>query len=222
MEVVVKKQQGFLLIAAIILIVVIGVLAATIARIMTIQGKSTSDHINAAQAFYIANSGLNLAVYALQHGTSCSAIKRRRNFSQVTFAQGQFSVSATGYKANSTLSKAVSRGAKVIPLASIAGYAERGRVIIDNEWIGYRGLSKRASVCGAAPCLINISRGMGATRVVAHTKGSRVMQQQCHLVSVAAVPNLTRPRARRRVSENVYTLVSGEEDKRAIVAADWQ
>jgi Tfp pilus assembly protein PilX len=202
-----QHQRGFILIAALVLIVMVAILAATITRLTAKQSRTNIASVNAIQAFYLADSALQIAYYALKQGTVCRTISGRKSFTRVPLAAGEITVTAKSYHPlPATLTQTVGRQATTLPLSSVKGYAKIGRVMIDDEWMRYNGVSESVKMCHhSPPCLLQVQRGLGGTAITAHSKGAHVQQQQCTLFAIAAVPSFAHPRAVQQLTQSVST-----------------
>ncbi|MHB1914072.1 MAG: pilus assembly PilX family protein [Acidiferrobacteraceae bacterium] len=217
-----RRQRGFLLIAAIVLLVILSFFALVVTDLYVGDTRRSIDHLSSAQAFFLAESGLERATRALLSPTvltpsspdnrqSCAAVNT--NLTGVAQGAGVFSVTGgtpfySGDTTNSamTVNGPLSATATVIPLAntaSLADYAPSGRVMIGQEEIDYSAISPSASVCGTAPCLIGVIRGVDGTTAVAHVSGTPVGQYQCDLSSQGGVPGLTNARGLRTLTQGV-------------------
>lgn len=217
-----QRQCGFLLIAAIVLLVILSFFALVVTDLYVGDTRRSIDHLSSAQAFFLAESGLERATRALLSPTvltpsspdnrqSCATVNT--NLTGVAQGAGVFSVTGgtpfySGDTTNSamTVNGPLSATATVIPLAntaSLADYAPSGRVMIGQEEIDYSAISPSASVCGTAPCLIGVIRGVDGTTAVAHVSGTPVGQYQCVLSAQGGVPALTNARGLRTLTQGV-------------------
>ncbi len=206
-----KNENGFLLISAIILIVIVAFLAVTVGYISTTGSRSSADRIDSANAFYIAQAGLQRAAYGLvSGGIACTGIAGHGDYTNATFSNGQFTVTATEFQPTSTtLASAITSGASVIPVASLTGYSAKGRIVIGNEAINYTGTSTSAGTCGTAPCFTGAIRGVGGTTAASHSSGASVAQHQCNLVSTGAIPTIASPTGERELTNQVALPTDG-------------
>lgn len=203
-------EQGYLALVAIVLILVGGVAATVIGHLFTVDADASDHHRKTTQAFYIANAGLDRAVYGLLTSNasdvmSCSGINGNANYTNVAMGDGRFTVTTTGYNPNpvATLSSGISASSTILPVSTISGYASNGRVLIDEEAINYSGVSTASADCaGNPPCFYGANRGVDGTSAVAHAAGAALGQNQCHLVSEGVVPDFTSPVAMRQVSRD--------------------
>jgi Tfp pilus assembly protein PilX len=203
-----KQQSGSFLLSAVILIIVVGFLVLVVARLSIVGSHSTVNVRKSAKSFYIAESGLERASFALLttdfgQRVACSSLTGHASFTNIAFGAGTFSVTGTSVVVSppATLSGSLSSSATIIPMSSITGYADQGRVFIDKEAIDYSDTSTVSATCGgSAPCLTGAVRGSGDTTAIAHASGVPVAQRQCHVVSTGGVPNLTSPEAKSQVS----------------------
>src|SRR3989338_2918180 len=201
-----KAQQGFLLISAVIIIVVVGLLAATVSYVVITNSRSMANQLDAMRAYYIAESGLERAIYARQlEYVACNAVKGHPLLTNIPFGAGVFTATATSFvpSTRATLTSNISNSATTIPVSTLTGFASMGRVIIDNESIDYSSTSQSAAVCGVAPCLTNVRRARADTTAAAHTVGATLMQNICQVTVTGDVPNATTPIAERQVSESM-------------------
>lgn len=207
-----KAQQGFLLISAVIIIVVVGLLAATVSYVVITNSRSMANQLDAMRAHYIAESGLERAIYAvISSEITCSAVTGHASLTNISFGEGAFTAMATlNNPTAATLTAGVNASATVIPLSSINGYASVGRVTIDSEAINYSGTSSGVDVCGAARCLTNAKRGVASTTAASHLSGASVFQSQCSITSTGDVPATSPVIAERQASGVVvYRFGSG-------------
>ncbi|HJX19091.1 MAG TPA: hypothetical protein VJ437_12990 [Acidiferrobacterales bacterium] len=179
------------LMAVLFLIFMLGVVLV-IAHQMAETDVHDSDAQNrSVEAVFLAESGLEAGVYRYRNGTAC--VSPGSDLLQ-TLGSGSFALSTTTYApAATTLSSAIVASGLVIPVASIAGYAPRGRIRIEGEEINYGGLSSVAAACApsAAPCFTSAARGMAGTSAAAHANGTAVTQNQC-VVTSAGTAGTTR------------------------------
>ncbi|MDJ0740656.1 MAG: prepilin-type N-terminal cleavage/methylation domain-containing protein [Gammaproteobacteria bacterium] len=68
------RQRGFTLISALFVVVVVAVLGVYLATLGTAQHTSTALSVRAAQAMYMAHSGIDWVIYRLEHGDSCATL----------------------------------------------------------------------------------------------------------------------------------------------------
>jgi hypothetical protein len=213
----IKKNKGFLLVAAVFLLIAGSFVTTIISRMVTLDFASSSDEKNVTQAFYIATSGLQIATYKLTatnvaNRIACSDITGDSEFTNVSFSDGAFTVTATSHAISSaTLSSAITNLTTIIPVSSASSYAQAGQIMIDKEKINYTNSSTNSANCsGNAPCLLGVTRGADATTAAAHSSSTLLSQSYCHLTSTGAVPDLTNPKGKREVSQDVFGSGSGE------------
>jgi Tfp pilus assembly protein PilX len=231
-----KNQRGVLLIGAVILIVVMSILVTTIAKNTINMMQKTSEQIDATDAFYIANAGLQRAGYAvinpnIDSRVACQNITGHDNFSDVTFSNGQFNVTGTVLSSTQTLSTNITNSQTMIPLLSITGLADYGKAMVEREIISYSAVSTDSASCGGnASCILDAKRGQDGSPAKAHGFGATLSQAQCHLESTGAVPSLANPLAKRIVSSEISSYgqgwVVGDHSTDEVIAyfngADWQ
>ncbi|HET9123117.1 MAG TPA: hypothetical protein VFN52_06440, partial [Acidiferrobacteraceae bacterium] len=202
-------QRGFLLIAAIVLVVILSFFALVITQLYVSDTRGASYALEATQALFLAESGLQRAEQTLlspvvltpgapYNRQLCSTLASV--LTNTAQGAGVFSVSGgpvqfggdPGHPAV-TLNGGLSASATVIPLSVGAGllsdYAGAGRVLIDREAIDYSQIGTSGTQCGGtAPCLLGVQRGVDGTAAVSHLAGTPVAQAQCSVQAVGRVP----------------------------------
>ncbi|MGH8750771.1 MAG: PilX N-terminal domain-containing pilus assembly protein, partial [Burkholderiales bacterium] len=180
-------QRGAVLIMAVVLIVVIAALVTAISFFSTANIGSSGNHRLSSQAFFIASSGLERALFQFSRsGVACAAL------TNVNLAVGAGSFSTTGtlypIAATSAILPAggITAAATTIPVTvtvgAFANYAPHGRIRIELEEIDYSGTSTSVAVCGAgiASCFIGARRAANGTAAAAHAAAVAVFQDnQC-------------------------------------------
>jgi len=183
------RQRGFLLVTAVVLIVIAALLISAMVFLSATDSETGASNTQSAQALFIAESGVERALYGFtKEGAACGSLAYTAGL-----GQGSFTTTGTLYAPAATaLSAAISATDSVIPVASVAGYAPHGRIIIGSESINYTGSS--SSSCGAfsPPCLTGAARGASGSVAAAHALGAAVSQNQCLIRSVGTVDNATR------------------------------
>lgn len=186
----IKNQQGFLAIAAVLIIAVFGFIGIMATYLLNNSLLGTTNNLNSAQAFYIAESGLETAAHSLLNSTfasrlSCAGLNGATILTDYTFtgAAGPYTVTSTGPTSPvTTLNGALTAAATTIPVASTAGYPTYGRFMIDRESINYSGISGNS--------FINATRGVDGTTATTHVSGAALGQYQCNLTSTGGVSSL--------------------------------
>lgn len=188
-----KSQSGYLLIVALFLLFLMGVIAANMTYLFVGNANSVAKTAQAEQAYYIAESGLNMAIrYWYTKGIACSAITGNDDLTDTPIGRGIFTVTGTSVTtASTTLASAITATATTIPLTNASAFPSSGVVTIGTEGIYYSGISGN-SLTGAV-------RGAGSTAAAAQTSGSTVAQNNCVLTSSGGVPNLTSSNSAKRV-----------------------
>ena len=187
-----RRQSGFLAILAILLIVVGAAVAATAAYQFSKGSLNAASHLNSSQAFYVAQAGLENAKHSILSGTSCAGYT-----SSNIIGNGAYIVTGTTNVVQSSLNGVLSLVSNTIPLTSTSGFASRGVVQIDGELITYNSISGNN--------LMNAVRGINVSSILTHVLGVPVVQNQCTLTSVGAVPNLANPLGKRTLQEVIYS-----------------
>jgi len=174
-----STQRGFLLITAVVLIVVVGLLAAVITFLAATGVLSGAQHANSAKALFVAESGLERAIYGYKNGTWCTSLSSL--VPPGTVGEGDFTITGTFNIASVALGANITATDTVITVASTAGFASHGRIRIENEDIDYAALTA-TSFAGA-------KRGAAGSTAAAHNTGAtvNVAQDECVIRSTGTV-----------------------------------
>src|SRR3990167_5520953 len=158
MRSILQSQQGFLAIAAVVIIAIFGVIGLIATYLINTDILGGANQLDAEQALYIAEAGLEGATHQLRINTiasttSCTTITGNANLTHFTFtgAKGPFTVtgSKTSVTTASTLSGAITSNATTIPLASTASYATAGQYQCNlSSQAGVPSLSPAGNVVG--------------------------------------------------------------------------
>lgn len=187
----IKRARGFLLIVAVFVLVVVAVAVVALGNMTSADIRASSSHAQSEQAYFAATSGIEYASQRFGDGTQCASLTN----TSVAVGAGTFATSGVLYTPNrTTLSAAIAASNPTIPVASIAGYAPRGQVRIDNEYINYTSTSAVAGTCNpaAAPCLLNAQRGASGSTAAAHVIATPVAQAMCVVTSTGTVGGASR------------------------------
>lgn len=179
-----KLQRGYFIVVALIIIIVIALFAATIVYMYLAATDSSTKFVSSERAYYSAQSGIEKASYALltvnvNEKLACTQINSSNpNFTNVSFVDGKFSVTATYNQATTTLSSTINATDINVLVGSISGFVPQGGVIlIDREAISYTSLGTN-SFGGL------VVRGVNGTTATTHFAGTKVSQKACSIVSV--------------------------------------
>jgi len=172
-----EGQRGaFLIIAAVFLLIVLSFLAVVFLTTFTTSTSTSLNELQSGQALYIAEGGLERAVYRLKSGTSCNpAYAVNLDETNVLLGRGDFDIVGTNHTLSTTLSAGISNLVVVIPVSSSANFAPMGRIMIESELIDYHGISGNT--------LINAVRGVAGTTAAAHAINTPTAQDQCRIKS---------------------------------------
>lgn len=209
-----RLQRGFLLVIAVVLIVVAAVVLSVMVYFSAAGGHAAARHQNSKQALFIAGTGLERGIRALDapeltERLYCNTVTGDANLTNVAFGDGRFTVTGGASVYSNpvvTLNGAINATTAVIPLNSaypVPGYAPSGRVMIDREKIDYSEISNDATECGTPPCLLGAQRGADGTMAADHASGTRIGQYQCALVSRGDVPDSSAPRGERVITAGI-------------------
>lgn len=207
-----RRQQGYFLILAVIFVMVIGVMGTIIAYTFANRAKISAAQYQGLQAFYIAESGLEIASRLLVGSNLVSGQARTcadlTGYSLVTNASvlnGTFTATAVGgalYSASTTLSGGITASSNSLTVASTTGMAAHGRIRIDSEAIDY------ASISGST--LNGLNRGMAGTTAASHSAAAAVSQSVCLVNVQAGIPSIASPQYSRQVEMAVEILTASD------------
>ncbi len=208
-----KKQTGSLLISAAVLITLIAIMSAGVSYIASSKSSAASDLYNRVTALYVAEAGLQHAGWQLNaNGISCSTITGDSSFTNITFSNGQFSVTTNTLIASPapTLGTAINNSTTIIPVSSLSNLASTGRVMVNREFIDYTSTSTLASDCNSdPPCLTGATRGADNSTPVSHASGTPVGQHACQITSIGSIPNSNNPIAESQLGASLKALPFG-------------
>ena len=207
-------QRGFLLIVAVVLIVVVGLLAAVITFLSAGNVLSGAGHASSAKALFVAESGMERALYGFKAGTSCASLSLLTPPS--TVGEGDFNLLGTLYNPVTPVTIAVDIGTTdtVIPVSAdprTSGYATHGRLTIGTEALSYASVATTG--CSGAPaCFTGVTRGVAGTTAVNPAVGDAVLQNQCVIRSTGTVGSA------KRIVERAVSSSGGSSRAMAVYA----
>lgn len=216
------KIDGFYIIVLMLIIVFIAGLVIKYSLQLTNTSDIQAQKSMSNQAYYSALSALEVGTFLLTSPklTSPNVYEQRKNCSNlnttIPFSGGELNVSGTELHSTATeLSTSIDEASTIIPVLSLTGLAEQGRIIINNENIDYFDTSNDNPTCnGFAPCLIHIKRGTGNSTVQAHATASKVAQFQCKIQGIGSLPSLANPKAQKILTRTIQlqrAWVAGEK-----------
>jgi hypothetical protein len=170
-----RAQRGQLLVAGIVLIAAIALLIATLGYLYVSGESAGSLHSQSERAYFAARSGIQYAAAQYYNGTACSSLAGQ------PVGGGSFTLTPTLYAPQpaTTTSAALTAGATTVTVASTAGYAPSGRILIDSELINY--------TTTTATSFDGVTRGVEGTTAAAHASGAVVSQNVCSVASQGIV-----------------------------------
>lgn len=192
-----KNQSGVSIIAAIFIIVILAFMGMVFLTLFTSTSVTSINELQSTQALYVAEGGLERAVYQYKNdGTACASLINNN----IPLGSGNFTTTGTLYNPSpsTTLSGAIVAADTIIPAVSTAGYAPNGRIRIDSEDINY------SSIVGNS--FTGAQRGAAGTTAAAHAFGAAVSQSQCTINSTGVVGNAQRA-AERAIQQNYDAMV---------------
>lgn len=195
--------RGAALLIAIVLIVGVALLAVAMSRLIVSETASSADSSTAAQALFLADSGVESGIKALlapaisQRLACGSDILGNPALTNASLGNGRYTLTWAGpvYAASARIQGALAAGDTVIPVNSTAGYDARGHVVVDRERIDYNGIT--------ADGFLNAARGADGTAASAHAGNTPVGQYQCDLGATGGVPDLAAGSTQRLVQAGV-------------------
>lgn len=187
-RVLLTAQRGVVaLMAVLFLLFMLGVVLLIAHQMAATDVHDSSTQNLSVEALFLAESGLETGGYRYRSGTACNS----PGFDLTQpLGSGSFTLTAATYAPPATtLSAGLAAASRIVPVASIAGFAPHGRIRIASEEINYTGLASSAANCApaAAPCFTGATRGvMGSPTPATHPAGTAVNQNQCLIRSVGA------------------------------------
>lgn len=173
----IKTERGIALLGSVFLIVVIGFFGVMIVSLVGTQSFTALNEVSSTNSFYVAEAGIEQAMYQFWRGTSCAGLT---NAVPTALGTGSFTTTGTLFRPPSTtLTAGINNNVTTIPVASTAGYAPHGRIRIEQEYIDYSGITA-ASFTGAR-------RGAGGSAAAAHANNLPMAQSQCLIRSVGTM-----------------------------------
>ncbi|OGT60118.1 MAG: hypothetical protein A3E85_03430 [Gammaproteobacteria bacterium RIFCSPHIGHO2_12_FULL_45_12] len=200
------KQQGYILMLAIIFILVIAVMGNLIAYLFSSRAALSAAQFGGLNAFYTASSGLEIgsrlltmpALSGSPARMACASITGNSETTHAALGGGTVTLTTLNSSpifAASSLSGALSASATSLAVSDAAGFAPRGRVLIDREAIDYASLSGNT--------LQGVTRGVSGTRAATHANNAAVSQYQCSLDVEAGIPSIASPTSERELEQSV-------------------
>ena len=171
-----KNDQGISVVAVVIMMLILATMGTVLVSLVATESSTSIRQMRASQAQYVAEGGMEYALYQFKTGTTCASL----SYNNISLGAGTFTTTGTLYNPSSTtLSAGINNAVTTIPVASTAGYAPHGRIRIDSESINYTGTTA-TSFTGA-------TRGAAGTTAAAHSSGASVPQNECLIQSTGAV-----------------------------------
>ncbi len=215
------NQKGISILTVIAILLILSVMGIAVISMVTSLSRGSANLSFSKQAHYVAEGGLERGTAYLLRDVprvACADMSTDITLSNVSLGSGLFSVTQDGnspYYLSSApspaiLSTAILSTDLAIPVDSVAGYSESGRIMIDREWINYvRKETVPTFACSSPPCLMANLRGADGSTAAGHTLGTRVGQYQCAVVSTGGAPDLTTPSSGKRVVSQAVMLQEG-------------
>jgi len=150
-----ERERGVSIIAAIFIIVILAFMGMMLVTIIGTSGMTAVGDYQSSQALAVAEGGMERAIRSLNSSfldplaadpdrrRACAGLAGDPQHTDVTLGQGRFTVTADAGSpvyAASALTAWIGNADTNIPSGSTAGYAPRGRIMIDRELIDYSGV----------------------------------------------------------------------------------
>lgn len=173
------NNSGLSIIATVMAMMILALFAAVAVSLVTTGSSIGLQEEQGDAAFYIAEGGMEKAIYKFKTGTACALVSSGET--DIPLGNGKFTIdSSTLYNPTSTtLSADIDASVTTIPVVSTANYAPQGRIWIDSEQIFYSGKS--------ATTFDNAVRGVAGTAPAVHSAGASVYQNQCKIQSTGKI-----------------------------------
>lgn len=196
MERKIKNQQGYLLMVAVVLIIIATFVGTLLVYMFVNKTGATLNNLKSESALYIATSSLEIAKRDIAiNGQTCSGINGLSKYTNAALFSGFFTVTGSLLTAISSLSSGINSTDSSVTLNNISGFDSSGVIVIDNELLGYVGISDTT--------LLNVTRGLMGTVAVAHTMATSVVQNQCALTAVGMVPTVSNSEGKRTIKHDL-------------------
>ncbi|MCP3676429.1 MAG: hypothetical protein GY721_02225, partial [Deltaproteobacteria bacterium] len=215
------NQKGVSILTVIAILLILSVMGIAVISMVTSLSRGSANLSFSKQAHYVAEGGLERGTAYLLRDVprvACADMSTDITLSNVSLGSGLFSVTQDGnspYYLSSApspaiLSTAILSTDLAIPVDSVAGYSDSGRIMIDREWIDYVKKETAATLaCPSPPCLMANLRGADGSTAAGHASGTRVGHYQCTVVSTGGAPDLTSPSSGKRVVSHAVMLQEG-------------
>ena len=180
-RVLLTAQRGVVaLMAVLFLLFMLGVVLLIAHQMAATDVHDSSTQNLSVEALFLAESGLETGGYRYRSGTACNS----PGFDLTQpLGSGSFALTAATYAPPATtLSAGLAAASRIVPVASIAGFAPHGRIRIASEEINYTGLASSAANCApaAAPCFTGATRGvMGSPTPATHPAAQPTCTSRC-------------------------------------------
>ncbi|MDZ4340168.1 MAG: hypothetical protein U1B94_08140 [candidate division NC10 bacterium] len=179
----VRNQKGVTVIAAVATLLIFSLMGMVVVSLVGTETYSAIHQEQTLEAYWIAEGGIHRAVtYMSREDGNCTAISGAAAFTNVPLGRGTFTVTATRYNPSPTAiddSDGITAGDTTITVGTTTGFAPRGRIAIDAEFIGYTGTT--------ATTFTGAKRGMDGTTAAAHSNAATVSQYQCTIASTGTI-----------------------------------
>jgi len=178
----VSNEKGATVVVAVATLLVLSLMGTVVVSLMGVEKYSPLHESQTLQAQWIAEAGVQRALtYMSRENGNCTAITGG-SWTNITLGRGTFSVLGTRYITPSSaavLTGSITAASTTITVGSTTGYAPRGRMTIDSEFIDYTGTT--------ATQFTGAKRGVDGTTAAAHNLWAAVSQYQCTVRSTGTV-----------------------------------
>lgn len=176
-----KQQRGYLLLIASVIIVIFALLSAALVRMYTSNSGSVINVQASSKAYSLANAGVEDNAYLLsQLSATCNGAYQSTISS---FSTGEYHYKCSQTMGSTSLSSSIGSNDTSLDVASTAGFASAGAILVDAEVIYYN------KIVGNS--FQGLRRGQESSASSAHSSGALVTQFEYIITGEGGVPNLT-------------------------------
>lgn len=177
------NQKGASIIAIIAIMLILAVMGVALVTLITTGSDISVNQLQSEQALYVAEGGMEKAVFELKNGTACNALLSG------SIGAGSFTITGMPLTNSIALFANIIATDPVIPVNSTAGFASHGRIRIENEDINYASLSTSCAPFASPACFTGAQRGVAGSAAALHNTGAGVntAQDECFINSTGTI-----------------------------------
>lgn len=205
------NQKGASIIAIIAIMLILAVMGVALVSLVTTGSDISVNQLQSEQALYVAEAGMEKAVFELKNGTACNALLSG------SIGAGAFTITGTPSTNSIALFANITAADTVIPVNSTAGFASHGRIRIENEDINYASLSTSCAPFAPPACFTGAQRGVAGSVAAAHNTGAGVntAQDECFIKSTGTISTNAQRMVERAVQNPGAMMVYSKENPAA-------